>query len=354
MVERSAPNEVDEEQLLDKIRDARSETTPNELRGLSVRQQNLARYIWRYTEKEKTWAKAQFVDCRFEGLKFLKFNLRNTQYEDCGFSDDSFPRADLRSAVFTNCEFSNVEFTEADLVEATFESCQFTDTRFARADLGDAVFRYCEPMAVDLDRSDLSNAKFMDCDLSDVDFRNARLHRTRLSSLSSLDREEKSWWESRRRRIRQERDGEWEQAAEVYLLLKENFATLANHADASWAHFKERQMRRMSGGSLREWVNEFTWGYGEKPERPFRVGVLVIVLSTLLAWLLNTWWGGLAEASSLGDYLLFSAASFVLTSFPGLEAEHIGVQLLSLIVGGLGVVTLSMFTFAVGQRISGN
>lgn len=297
-------------------------------------------------------ASSHRVISKNELKSMIRYAKRGVPIKGCTFehillltSDD-----DLSGVPFINCVFPGTHFQNTTLNGAKFESCDFVQAKFLDSSLRRVDFEDCKTLDVAFEGSDLSDARFDSCDLRDVDFSAARLYRTQFSR---MDLRGSRRGRPGRARIKQERDHDWETASQVYRLLKENFLTLANQADASWAHFQEMKMRRRSRNSLSQWLNELIWGYGERPARPFLAGVVIVLIFSFISWRLDLLYGGIEGANSLWHYLLFSAASFVTMSFPGLEATRTGLQLLSTIEAGLGVVTLAMFTFAVGQRIGG-
>jgi hypothetical protein len=84
----------------------------------------------------------------------------------------------------------------------------------------------------------------------------------------------------------------YETAAETYLVLKNNFASVGRHEDAAWAHTKEQQMNKLGYFQewrwkrfrtwtnlflrARNWLYELSAGYGERPWRPVACSGLVV------------------------------------------------------------------------------
>ncbi len=79
------------------------------------------------------------------------------------------------------------------------------------------------------------------------------------------------------------------EAQEIYLLIKNNFHSIGQYEDESWAFKKERDMERKSNchfKSLHKWLwscfLNIIYGYGEKPWNVIFSALLIIIIFTLL------------------------------------------------------------------------
>ena len=89
--------------------------------------------------------------------------------------------------------------------------------------------------------------------------------------------------------IIQEKKKKFSEAKKTYLLLKNNFHSLGQYDDESWAFGKEKEMERKSNchiESLHKWL--WSWfcnviyGYGEKPQNVVISAGLIIIFFALL------------------------------------------------------------------------
>jgi hypothetical protein len=85
--------------------------------------------------------------------------------------------------------------------------------------------------------------------------------------------------------ILQEKEKKFSEAQEIFLLLKNNFHSIGQYGDESWAFKKEKDMERKSNfhfKTLHKWLwSSFLnaiYGYGEKPERVFLSAILIILI----------------------------------------------------------------------------
>ena len=85
--------------------------------------------------------------------------------------------------------------------------------------------------------------------------------------------------------ILQEKEKDFSEAQEIYLLLKNNFHSIGQYEDESWAFKKEKDMERKSNCNFKT-LHKWLWscflngiyGYGEKPERVFLSAILIILI----------------------------------------------------------------------------
>jgi uncharacterized protein YjbI with pentapeptide repeats len=106
-----------------------------------------------------------------------------------------------------------------------------------------------------------------------VDFTNALLRNTKIKK------------EQIKNHILQEKKKEFSEAQQVYLFLKNNFHSIGQYNDESWAFKKERDMERKSNCHLKT-LHKWLWscflnalyGYGEKPERVIVSAIAIIII----------------------------------------------------------------------------
>jgi hypothetical protein len=283
-----------------------------------------------------------------------------------------FRAVNCAGANLSELNLAGVIFDEADLGEVSFIGTDLTGARLRGANLTDAVLWEANLKGTQLQRANLWR----------TDLAYSHLYETVFS------REELGG------KVRQELEQDFLAAREVFHMLKRNFSSIGHYDDSSWAYFKERQMLRKSlglthafkaypeaypeitcrlsldgdwswrtrfhylslyarrhlGSWAYEMLNEIAWGSGERPLRAVLLSALIIVLFAFLYRLI----GGFEASTSTQfvDYLNYSIAAFVTMSYSNLVPITRAARLLSSVEAALGIICLSTFLFALGQRIS--
>ena len=228
--------------------------------------------IFHASAKEKT--EIEFIEALKEYINEIKEENREYDFEDFIFIGDIDFKEDLsidrfERAIFTNATFQgDADFTgaifegNAAFYEATFEGdANFTEATFE----GDANFY----KAAFKGYTDFTGANFEVL----IDFKDSLLKNTKI---------QKSQIENH---IMQDKEKNFREAKEVYLLLKNNFHSIGRYDDESWAFMKERDMERENYRKLknfRQWILScflnIIYGYGE---RPWNVVISALVIITL-------------------------------------------------------------------------
>ena len=182
-------------------------------------------------------SKADFED--------VKFNGHTTEFTRTTFGDD----ANFFVVKFKgNADFGETIFNhDADFKEAYFENDVdfrfkhiFKSLNFSKIKTfpGKKIFikLHNKEGIISFDRAYLENT-YLDIDLVggvSIDFSDALLQNTKIKR-SQIENH-----------ILQEKEGQFSKALEIYLLLKNNFHSIGQYKDESWAYTKERDMERMS------------------------------------------------------------------------------------------------------------
>lgn len=78
-------------------------------------------------------AGAVFIDCHFDGARFLKADLARTTWRRCRGVMANFDMADLTEAVFEGGDYNNSSFLRARLSSTQFNEVKLTGAKFGQA-----------------------------------------------------------------------------------------------------------------------------------------------------------------------------------------------------------------------------
>ncbi len=282
---------------------------------------------------------------------------------------------DLRSVDFGGAVLRGADMSCCDLRKSSFRGCDMQDTVLFDADLTEADLSGADLRNADLETANLTDALLEGTRLQGANLRDVRLSRTRIQR------------ESLGKAVAEETRGidHFFEAHDIYLRLKENFQSIGAYDAAGWAYLRERTLQRRSycpsnavtvygphedysGASMLRrlrfrlkyllkyagaWLQELTWGYGQKPQRVVLVCGIVVVGFALVYGAA----GGLSSSgsSALGyrDLVVYSLAAFAISSVPDVEPVTRLAQALTSLEGILGVATLALLTAALARRMGG-
>ncbi len=339
------------------------------------------------------------------GLDFSKINLSSgelrVEMERSGSLYDS-PPAWFSTATgginLSGALLDRAIFRDALIWRGDYTGTTFCDAQLQKSDLGHSCLVKANLRGADLSGADLSEVDLQDADLTGAKLINADVSDVDLSAVRSLEgvflRGAKLNYTYIRRQqlwggVGEERERDYYGAKEAYLSLKNNFLSLGRYDDASWAHFKERQMERRSHNPIRarrfyastelvsqqipgkgqqmlmpsfflirhltKWLldslSEITCGYGERPLRVVFCALMIIVVFPLFF----LWTQGLEASNGRPldpiDYLQFSLASFATMNLPDIVPRSNCAKLLTSVEALLGISTLALLIYSLGNRI---
>jgi uncharacterized protein YjbI with pentapeptide repeats len=276
-----------------------------------------------------------------------------------------------------------------------FTSTDFEGAFLERADLGVALLKNANLRGAHLEwatlaRSDVRQADFTGAFLQGADLKSVNLGDALSLYGASLADATLSTSSVRRHQLRsqvgEEKRGDYLAAKEAYLALKSAFLSSSRYADASWAYVKERQMEKKAHSPLHawryyrqsdlptglgavmfaivpfyvrhtskwlfEWLSELSSGYGERPFRPIGVAILIVLLFSEVYFMS----GSLSVSSSTSPSWLtcleYSLAAFTTTSVNGVTVTSDMGNFLTSSEALLGIATLALVMFTLGNRIS--
>ena len=224
----------------------------------------------------------------FEAIRRAVFRRRNTNFANVIFKKYAdFAKATFKGGVcFTNATFEgDTEFWDATFegdinfdVESFVKGVSFDEISVSS---GKKLYLKVEnnKVYVFFGRAYLENI-YLELDLGAgvlVDFSDAFLGNTQI---------ERDQIENH---ILQEESKEFSEAKKVYLLLKNNFHSIGQYEDESWAFKKEKDMERKSNchfKTLHKWLwscfLNAIYGYGEKPWNVIFSALAIIIIFALL------------------------------------------------------------------------
>ena len=297
---------------------------------------------------------------------------------------------------------SRADLAESDLRDSCLRGANlyrtvFRRARLWRAALQDAIAGEADFSGSSLYRADLTGTSLIDANLTDTLLESAILSGTRFTQKSigshilqedAQALEEHLFWDdpnltdAEKDRFLVHRLA---RAREIYLQMLNSFLTHGYRDDASWAHFRARVLERqmhspkqarlyfgdeldLAKGNpflsqswfrvrhfvrwLIMWASELTCGHGEKPLRT--IGCALVVLALFFGLFVVS--GGIVDkydhVMSWGDYLNYSLGTFATMNFSDFEVHGWLAQGLTNVEALLGVSTLALLMFTLGNRIS--
>ena len=301
-------------------------------------------------------------------------------------------RALLRYAIVRDATLDHADFSYAQLAKVVLERSVLESADFEGAELVDADFTNCH----------LRNANFEGADCEGINFEGADLRLANLTGvnlLTSKNLEGVRWSEAILERTRLRRDqlgaeigdqatGDWEEARRAYLALKNNFKTIGQYEDASWAYTKERDMERVTHKPrfakryhahevsslpidgfrkrltlfkfyfrhsikyLVDTLYKYSCNFGESVGRIiFWTAVLIIGYAFLYGIFSSVGACGIPTYSAF-DLLVYSLAATVSANVNGIETLNNWGKFLTASEGVLGIAAFGLVMFVLGNRIN--
>lgn len=195
-------------------------------------------------------------------------DLRRRDLSDIDLSPDTikqckqkYPRAinettggvNLHKANLERVDLGGAHLEKADLREANLKEAILVDAHLEGAWLEDARIEEAKLISAHLDGARLIGAHLEGASLANAALRGAYFYRTYLdrTRFSKGDLARKSGMTDEealhaKPLIGEESESRWFAAKGAYLVIKNNFRSLGQYDDATWAYVKERQMERKS------------------------------------------------------------------------------------------------------------
>jgi len=170
-----------------------------------------------------------------QGAFLLEANLHGTNLSRANLREALMLGVSLQGAVLREANLQRANLVGAKLREANMRGANLHGAKLVSVDLRGATLWHANLQGADLRFADLRQT-----DLLDVEPRGLlgiKLYRAKLDH-TLLKREQLG------PAIGDEQTGEYREARDAYLALKQNFESLGDYEAASWAYIKERKMER--------------------------------------------------------------------------------------------------------------
>ena len=274
-------------------------------------------------------------------------------------------KTDLSSSNLQNADLHHANLHGADLLMANLQATKLTFTT-----LQEARLMLADMSGADVSYADLSGANLLFAKLQGVRFYLARLNHT------TLKREQLG------PAIGDELAGEYREARDAYLALKQNFEDLGDYEAAGWAYRKERRMEKLwarqkahkarsernwgeavancakyASDQLVEWVCDYGEGIWRVVGALAAVWIIFAAVYGLIAGVWGPWqetaMGQMREITRNPIHLLaFSLGAMTTLEPAGLEARSmLAMHVLMPLEALLGIFFAGLLGFVAGNRI---
>src|SRR5665648_636086 len=318
---------------------------------------------------------ANFIEATFKELAYFK---EATFEEVAYFIEATFKvLAYFKGATFSGvANLSETTFKgQADFTEATFEEVAY----FIKATFrGDAVFKLKYLIkGINLLKLKVFSGKKISINVMNgkgkISFKRAYLENIYLDIelvecvlidfTDTLFRNTKVEKDKIKNHILQEKEKKFSKAKEIYLLLKNNFHSIGQYEDESWAYKKEKDMERKSNchfNTLHKWLWSCflngIFGYGIQPSKVIMSAILIITLFSFL--FMNPGISnivGIEEITSNNffDCLYFSTITFTTLGYGDFRPlEGLG-RFLAGSEAFIGAFMMALFVYTFARRTGG-
>jgi uncharacterized protein YjbI with pentapeptide repeats len=320
------------------------------------------------------------------GLRLSEANLRASSFRYANLTGVELMRANLEGA----------NLQDACLISVNLMGANMQHARLWRADMRHATASFANFRGASLYRVEFEDTEFLDADLTETLFTKADLskvivHRESFPDRLIYERPQKYavlltedtplLSESKRAR---EYLRYLEHGRSAYRQLKNSFLTNGMYRDASWAYYRERvvdkqmhfgrQVMFYFGKDIREkslysvrflwlhtkhlfiwlflWLEELSCGYGEKPWRALGLAVAIILLFSPIYYLSLGITDVEGRMLSWFDYLIYSMSTFATINLPRFNVINVTAELWTSLEALLGIATLALLMYSLGNRIS--
>jgi len=324
---------------------------------------------------------------------FRELNLSGLDLSGLCFGNyNTMQGADFTDAILNGCNFAGAvlcfaNFTRARLRKSNLEGVDARRTIFVGAEL-DKAYAY----RADFYYADFTEANLLKADLRAVGVYKTIFHSTEVTlkqfgaGLLEEDAAEATRYEQRlteeyERPVTLTWQRRTDRALGTYRKLKANWQSIGFYADASQAHFRERQLERMTHNPrqapiyfgfaeaplpertlqtglhtlkwIGHWMVELVCGYGESITRTLGTLLIVVIAFALIYWSTGSVVDDNGERiHSLIDNFVFSVNTITTTESDGLTAR--AATLSRLLVGlqaFIGIGLAGLLAFVIGNRI---
>ena len=295
------------------------------------------------------------------GLDLHKIILNDTHLFRAVFNGSNLYGANLNNADLQYAKFNSLNSEPANLHFAQLKGAHLENAEFRNADLSGAEFYGSIEKSytiAHLDNTDLRGAKlfltkFEPCFFYGTKLEGIFLHGVDVKSALHLD--EANWGSYV---IGEEKSGDFYSAVHYYRRLKVWYTQKGYSDIAGEFFYREMEARRKDLKSrVKPWhkdrvvleLSNLVFGYGERPWRVVRFGILILLIFALGYFTLDS----AREWRFFGDSLYFSAVSFTALGYGSwLQVTNDWVKALGAFESFIGVFSIALFLITFVRKMT--
>jgi len=254
------------------------------------------------------------------GVTYL--DLRGLRVEQTQIDKAFLRNVNLRWAVFRDVGFKNARFVGCNFSQATLAECYLRRAQFEKCDLVNAHFDSCDFSQAAITESRIDFASFKNCEvgLENIRFRS---------------------------------DASDQAMVRVCRSLKLNAMSMGNFADAGQLTYLEKTYERRAlyhHGAWAHWLGsllqDFLWGYGEKPWRLALVMLVNIGLFGALLYAVNA-----LPGKGFWEHVYFSGITYLTVGYGDLAPVTPISRFIAVLNAGTGIGTFGMLIASVTKKV---
>jgi len=278
------------------------------------------------------------VSVALEHESYTTVSLDGKRLRDKKIRKSHFVEIGLKETILTDCDFNH----------STFENCYFRKTSFRHVSFVGCTFKDCK----------FDGAIFSECHFDHAEFFNCSIGFEQFSSVLENHQYNARWRLARNLRMNSQNRGAYDDArlfllAELRASEAHNYNKAFNWRD-SYYRTKYRWEDRLRG--MFAWtapkISNICWGHGEKPVRVIIIAVVVATLFAYGYWRYDLQLSNAPADFGFGEYLGFSAATFITATYGNLSAVSRSGRIFTTIESIVGFAIFGLFVATLYRRVS--
>jgi hypothetical protein len=249
-------------------------------------------------------------------------DLRGLRIEQTQIDKAYLRNVNLRWAIFRDVGFKNARFVNCNLSQANFEDCYLRRAQFEKCDLVNSHFDGCDFSQAVIAESRIDFASFSNCEVSLENFRFRA-------------------------------DASDQAMVRTCRSLKLNAMSMGNFADAGQLTYLEKTFERRAHRNRGEWgqwlgslVQDWLWGYGEKPWRLALVMLVNIVIFGTVLYGVDA-----LPGKTYWEHVYFSGITYLTVGYGDLAPVGMAGRFISVLNAGTGIATFGMLIASVTKKV---
>ena len=273
-----------------------------------------------------------------EGAKFQQANMRHICLRKANLKDANFSSADLKDSDLDGAHLRDTNFQSAYMKRANLKRTFIGGANFRDANLDNATIKYAELNS----KSNFKSANLFQCKFDYSSLKNAH---------DKLDKV-----------VIQERNGNYLEAHDVYLDLKNYFRREGLYDISGEYFYREKLMERKILANSKYFQDKLKWfisllysalcGYGEKPYR-------VIISSFVIIFIFGTIYmvsNGIIPNSAYDlhwyDNYYFSVVTFTTLGFGDIHpSDSVFIKICTMLEAFTGAFMIALFVVTFSRRL---